>query len=80
MGRRLRRSERDDPARNGTAWRVVPSPSVPGSQLTGVVTLSPRDVWADGDRLNEHLVVRTLVEHWDGVRWRVVPSPNVGRG
>jgi hypothetical protein len=62
---------------NGAQWSLAPSPN-PGinPNLTGVVALSPNDVWAVGFTSSGSGVVETLIEHWDGSTWSVVPSPN----
>ncbi len=57
---------------NGTRWRLVPSPSGPGS-LNDVAATAADDAWAVGAHRG-----RAVIEHWDGVAWRIVPSPNVG--
>ena len=46
------------------------------SALNGVTALAPDDVWAVG--VQEDLVSRTVIEHWDGVVWTQVHSPNRG--
>jgi hypothetical protein len=57
---------------DGTAWRIVASPSGAGVQagLLSVSALSSTNVWAGGNSGST-----TLIEHWDGTRWTVVPSP-----
>ena len=57
---------------DGTAWRIVHSPSGAGIQagLLSVAALSSTNVWAAGNS-----GTATLIEHWDGTRWTVVPSP-----
>jgi hypothetical protein len=66
---------------NGTAWTRVPSPS-PGSsaQVEGVTVSSRWNAWAAGEvgstpGSGSANGVKTLIEHWNGVRWRRVPSP-----
>jgi hypothetical protein len=54
-------------------WRVVSSPTLKNSQLSGVAAISARDVWAVG-ATGEN----SLIEHWDGTSWRVVDSPGNG--
>jgi hypothetical protein len=66
---------------NGTAWKVVPSPSAPdGSRLSGVTAVSRKNAWAVGESfgLTSHRsdVTKTLVLHWNGRAWKKVPSPN----
>lgn len=67
---------------DGHRWTVVPSANFPGygrSELTGVLAVSPNDVWAVGDRdRNCCAAVLTLIEHWHGRSWSIVPSPNPG--
>ena len=68
---------------DGASWSVV-SDAAPGTgsfpedQLTNVVALSSRNVWAVGFASGSNDVLRTLVEHWNGSIWTVVPMPNVG--
>jgi hypothetical protein len=66
---------------NGTAWRIVPSPS-PGSidALSGVTTSNAsNNVWAVGGDVRPGTSVgRTLTLNWNGTAWKVVASPNTG--
>jgi hypothetical protein len=57
---------------DGTAWRIIASPSGAGLQagLLSVASDSSTDVWATGNSGSG-----TLIEHWDGTAWTVVPSP-----
>jgi hypothetical protein len=63
---------------NGTAWSVVPSPSVGGGFLGSIAVASPNDIWAVGLRGNNTGAIpgQTLAEHWNGHSWSVVPTPN----
>ena len=68
---------------DGARWQVVASPNAASATgqnvLSGVVALSPRNVWAVGSfRDTGGSALRTLIEHFDGTRWNIVPSPNVG--
>jgi hypothetical protein len=59
---------------DGTAWRIVPSPSQPRvylNDLLGVAATAGDDVWAVGTIGYN----ATLIEHWDGTAWTMVPSP-----
>jgi hypothetical protein len=68
---------------NGTAWKIVPSPSpLAGSQLSGVTAVSGQDVWAVGRLVAAFrpshpstTPLRTLVLHWNGAVWKRVKSP-----
>jgi hypothetical protein len=68
---------------NGTAWTVVPSPSLTASGvqdvLSGVSEIGSSDVWAVGFSSNLG-TGKTLAEHWDGTSWQIVPSANPGSG
>jgi hypothetical protein len=67
---------------NGTAWKVVTTPSLTTSATLGsVAAVSSTSVWAaacvscgadipDGQK--------TLMEHWDGKRWTAFATPVVG--
>ena len=64
---------------NGTAWSIVPSPTVDHDILFGVDAIATNDVWAVGrSRPGGSGEDRTLTIHWDGANWSVVPSPNDG--
>lgn len=62
---------------DGTAWKVVPSPSpTPGpAQLSGVAALSSKNAWAVGWYKGPH-ALETFVLHWNGTKWKRVRSPN----
>lgn len=61
---------------NGQRWSeaLLEDPGLSGGYLSGVVALSPRNVWVVGTLINYSR--GTLVEHWDGRQWSVVHSPN----
>jgi hypothetical protein len=65
---------------DGTAWSVVPSPTVLTQDvLAGITAVSPTDVWAVGQAVDTGgttPVTRTVTLHWDGASWSVVNSPN----
>ena len=65
---------------DGSTWQIVPSLTANGyERLTGVSVLSPTDVWAVGAygiQAGNQIVLRTLVQHWDGKTWTRVASPN----
>ena len=67
---------------NGTAWRIVPSPSFTTgadgvyNSLNDVAVVSSSNVWAVGSHTAANGAYQTLVEHWDGTSWSVVPSPS----
>ncbi len=69
---------------NGSAWRVVASPTAPlgDSSLNGVVAISPTNAWAVGDTFNDSNtdITQPLIEHWNGSAWTVVASPTVANG
>jgi hypothetical protein len=52
---------------NGSAWAIVPTPSLPnwgGSALNRVSCVTPADCWARGISVN-----RSFLAHWNGSRW-----------
>lgn len=62
---------------NGTAWQLVPSPALSGTQdsrLRGISAVSSNDIWAVGsiDPLAE------LIEHWNGQTWSVISTSGQG--
>jgi hypothetical protein len=68
-----------------SCWSFVPTPDLGSgfSQLYGVSSNSPKDVWASGwycssgcNTVNE--VDSTLTEHWNGTVWSFVPTPDLG--
>ena len=67
---------------NGSSWRVVGSPNASPSinHLSGVIALSPGNVWAVGFSLTNDNPRQTLIERWNGSSWSIVPSPNTGTG
>jgi hypothetical protein len=74
--------------RDGTSWKVVPSPNVgPKSQfqsntLLGLTANSANDIWAFGSYLESDGSgqQKTLLLHWDGSTWKIAPSPNPTKG
>jgi hypothetical protein len=67
---------------NGTAWKIVPSPSFmtggDGIQnsLNGVAAAAPSNVWAVGFHTAANGAFLTLIEHWNGTSWSASPSPS----
>jgi hypothetical protein len=68
---------------DGSAWRIVPSPTALDASLEGVVALASNDVWAVGSKfsLTQFWHVPFAL-HWDGERWSNVdvPSPTAQGG
>jgi hypothetical protein len=61
--------------------KVVPSPTIPGSQLLGTAAIAASDLWAVGDIVSSSgSSTTTLAEHFDGTSWKIVSSPNPGAG
>jgi hypothetical protein len=58
---------------DGTAWSVVPGPSVLNGVLNGVSAKSSRAAWAVGQSFKG-----ALIERWNGTSWSIVPSPSPG--
>jgi hypothetical protein len=67
---------------NGTVWRNVAMPRVPGdAELHSVATITAGDAWAVGSQSgpsDQFRVTHALVEHWDGTRWTVAAVPGSG--
>jgi hypothetical protein len=65
---------------SGTAWHVARSPRLGSLRdiLFSATAVSPRDVWAVGERQDTSGIFHSLAEHWDGHRWTVVPTPDPG--
>src|SRR5262245_28048372 len=66
---------------NGS-WQRQRTPVVGAhdNALNSVSASSDTDAWAVGSRVNNNLVSRTLILHWDGAQWSSVHSPNKGTG
>jgi len=63
---------------NGFAWSVVKgrNAELPNSGLSGVVALSPDNVWVVGDTSpGNSNSSQPLIEHWNGNTWTIVNSP-----
>jgi hypothetical protein len=61
----------------GGAWNVVPSPNTgsPNNYFSGVIALTPNDVWAVGAYGIQGAQAWQLIEHWDGMNWTLVTTP-----
>ena len=64
---------------DGKSWKVMSSPNAnhTGNVLAGISANAPTDIWAVGDQVAPGVPVKTLAEHFDGVKWTLVPTPNV---
>lgn len=64
---------------DGHSWKVMASPNAnqTGNVLAGISANSPTDIWAVGDQIAPGQPVKTLVEHFNGVKWSVVRSADV---
>ena len=64
---------------NGTAWRIVPTPTMPphtGALLNSVSCTSTSDCMAVGNMgTAQNPTNFTLAEHWNGTGWTVVGTP-----
>jgi len=66
---------------NGTAWRVVKSPTIPSFGFLGSISaISPTDIWASGCESCGDAVGAPLLEHWNGTTWSLNPVPIEDRG
>ncbi len=65
---------------DGTAWSIVPSPSIGKSggvstELYGVSAVSSPNVWAVGyDNVGNY---HAIIEHWNGKSWQISSHPNL---
>jgi hypothetical protein len=66
---------------NARRWTRVRSTPPGAAVLSGVAAISARNAWVVGGFYvdSNSLSVRTLAEHWNGVRWLQVHTPNPGR-
>lgn len=64
---------------NGTSWSVVSSPNkgIHTNILSGIGSSAAKDIWAVGFYIADSGAVKTLTEHWNGVKWSIVPGANV---
>jgi len=62
---------------NGTAWKILPSPSPGNSEFTGVAATSPGNAWAVGQTVDAGFI-HVLIEHWNGTSWALQQAPNPG--
>jgi hypothetical protein len=62
---------------NNKSWSLVPAPALNGTyqQLTSVLTLQAKNVWAMGSYTDASNNNRPLVTRWDGYEWDLVPMP-----
>ena len=64
---------------DGRQWSRVPGAAVPGFgnvSMDGVATGSATDAWAVGEAESVgQLVLRPVIEHWNGRRWTLVANP-----
>jgi hypothetical protein len=64
---------------DGTAWSIIPTPSVLTGSLSGVAAVASDDVWAAGSLLLSSRGDTAQFEHWNGRKWIVAKkSPAVG--
>jgi hypothetical protein len=64
---------------NGTSWKHVASPNVPGTVddiLFAVSTTSKRNAWAVGNDSDTQGFLQTLALHWNGTAWKQVATPD----
>jgi hypothetical protein len=68
---------------NGRAWRTAPTqPRLPkNGTLSGIVALTPHDVWVGGSAPNSKAGTSELARHWNGRTWtnaspRPTPTAN----
>lgn len=64
---------------NGFAWSAVKdhNAELENSSLSGVIALSPNDVWAVGSTSRPHTSgFQPLIEHWNGNAWAIVDAPS----
>jgi hypothetical protein len=65
---------------DGTQWRVVPTPRLPGGQsaeLDGIAIISASDIWAVGGFFGSN-PTGPLVIHFDGKQWSQISVPGNG--
>jgi len=67
---------------NGVAWSTTSAVGVNNAvtEFTSVSALAPNRVWAAGSVLFPGHILRSISQHWDGVRWTLVPTVNPVQG
>ncbi len=62
---------------NGQEWSLAQSPTPAGGAqfASGIVAVSPEDVWAVGIEASA-ITNETLSAHWNGREWSIVPTPD----
>jgi hypothetical protein len=61
---------------DGTRWRRVPTPDVPGSAILGAVdAVADDEAWAVGWSIGDDGVDRPLILRWDGGSWTETEVP-----
>lgn len=58
----------------GGAWRLAPSPAVPGGQLDAISCASPSACWATGGTQAHSGAVGDVLEQWNGSQWSITTS------
>ena len=64
---------------DGTAWRVVPAPTIPNRSsyrfifINDVTPVASNDVWVDGQGAGPTSLTAFFL-HWNGTAWKYVPS------
>src|ERR1700737_2549582 len=67
---------------NGVVWSAASAVGINNAvtEFTSVSALAPNNVWAAGTFLFPGHILRTLSQHWDGVKWTLVPTVNPVQG
>lgn len=65
---------------NGKTWQLTKVPTVgsDGSELNGIVVVSPTDVWSVGQTHESDGALLTLTEKFNGLAWKISASPDPG--
>ena len=62
---------------DGKTWTLIPIVRPNSLNLSGVVTLSPTNVWAVGSEVTNQGRSREAVERFDGHAWHIIPDVNL---
>jgi hypothetical protein len=64
---------------DGTAWTLTKTPTLGGTELFGIASLSATDIWVSGSDFSVTGLGLSVVEHFDGTSWSVVPFLHPGQ-
>lgn len=64
---------------NGTAWSLIKTPSLGGTELFGITALSAHDIWVSGFDFSLTGLAFAVTEHFNGTSWSLAPVLHPGQ-